>query len=126
MKVKTERVNSELKRQISQIIAEDVKDPRLGDAMVSVTKVYVTPDLKYAKAYLSIFEPDEEKKKTAFDVVSGCAAFIRARLKDSMNIRLVPEIRFLMDDSVDYSIKIDGLIKKMHEESPYSDSSEEK
>ena len=121
MKVKTERVNSELKRQISKIIAEDIKDPRLGKALVGVTKVYTTPDLKYAKVYLSVFASSDEERQEAFVTVCRSAAFIRARLKDSLNIRLVPELRFLQDDSVDYSIKIDGLIAKMHEVSPYSE-----
>ena len=126
MKIKTERVNSELKRQISKVIAEDIKDPRMGGALVGVTKVYVTPDLKYAKVYLSIYAASDEEKKAAFDTVCRSSAFIRARLKDEVNIRLLPELRFLLDDSVDYSIKIDSLIAKMHEESPYSEDTEEK
>ncbi len=126
MKIKTERVNSELKRQISKVIAEDIKDPRMGNALVGVTKVYVTPDLKYAKVYLSIYASTEEERKDAFDTVCRSATFIRARLKDEVNVRLLPELRFLLDDSVDYSIKIDSLIAKMHEESPYSEDPEEK
>ena len=126
MKIKTERVNSELKRQISKVIAEDIKDPRMGSALVGVTKVYVTPDLKYAKVYLSIYAPTDEDRKQAFETVCRSSAFIRARLKDEVNIRLLPELRFLLDDSVDYSIKIDSLIAKMHEESPYSEDPEEK
>lgn len=50
-----ERVNAELAKQITKVIAEDIKDPRLKDAIVGVTKVYTTPDLKYAKVYLSIY-----------------------------------------------------------------------
>lgn len=125
MKIKSERVNSELKKQITKVIAEDVKDPRLGKALVGVTKVYSTPDLKYAKVYLSVYAPSEEERKEAFDTVCRCAAFIRARLKDVVNIRLMPELKFLLDDSVDYSIKIDGLIDKMHRESPYSEDGEQ-
>lgn len=125
MKVKSERVNSELKKQISKVIAEDIKDPRLGKALVGVTKVYTTPDLKYAKVYLSIYASSEEEKTEAYHTVCRSAAFIRARLKDAVNIRLLPEFKFLIDDSVDYSVKIEGLIAKMHEESPYSAQSEE-
>lgn len=125
MKIKTERVNSELQRKISKVIAEDIKDPRMGSALVGVTKVYTTPDLKYAKVYLSVFAESDEERKAAFDTVCRSATFIRARLKDEVNIRLLPELRFLLDDSVDYSIKIDGLIAKMHEESPYSEDTEE-
>ena len=122
MKIKLERIDSELKKQIPRIISEDIKDPRLGDALVSVTKAYVTPDLKYAKVYLSIYAPSEEQVSAAFDTVSRSGGFIRARLKEAMNVRLVPELRFILDDSVDYSIKIEGLLAKIHEQ----DSSEDK
>lgn len=125
MKIKSERVNSELKKQITKVIAEDVKDPRLGSALVGVTKVYTTPDLKYAKVYLSVYATSEEERKAAFDTVCRSGAFIRARLKDVVNIRLMPELKFLLDDSVDYSVKIDELIDKMHRESPYSEDDEQ-
>ncbi len=121
MKIKMERVNSELKKQISHIIAEEIKDPRMGKAMVGVTKVYTTPDLKYAKVYLSVYSQSEEERTEALHTVCRSAAFIRARLKDEVNIRLVPELKFLLDDSVDYSVKIEELIDKMHKESPYSE-----
>lgn len=124
MKIKTERVNSELQKKISQVIAEDIKDPRLGSALIGVTKVYTTPDLKYAKVYLSVYAASDEERTEAFHTVCRSAAFIRARLKDELNIRLLPELKFLLDDSVDYSIKIDGLIEKMHKEHPYSEDNQ--
>ena len=66
MKIKMERVNSELARQISKIIAEDVKDPRLHNAINGVTKHYTTPDLKYAKVYLSIYANSDEERQEAY------------------------------------------------------------
>lgn len=114
MKIKMERVNSELKRQITKVISEDIKDPRLGDALIGVTKVYTTPDLKYAKVYLSIYASDAEKVQEAYFTVCRSAAFIRNKLKDEVNIRLLPELKFLIDDSVDYSIKIEGLLKQIN------------
>lgn len=66
MKIKMERVNSELARQITKIIAEDVKDPRLHNAIIGVTKLYTTPDLKYAKVYLSIYASSEEERQEAY------------------------------------------------------------
>lgn len=127
MKIKTERINSELARQITEIIAGEIKDPRLSGAIVGVTKVYTTPDLKYAKVYLSIFANDEEKTKSAFDTICRSKVFIRNMLKDRVQIRLLPELNFIMDDSVEYSAKIEQLIQQIHanDASPAPQSSED-
>lgn len=113
MKIKTERVNSELARQITKIIAEDIKDPRMGDSIVGVTKVYTTPDLKYAKVYLSIYAKDKEQIQETYYTICRSKTFIRNMLKDAVDVRLLPELNFLIDDSVDYSIKIEGLLEKI-------------
>ncbi len=115
MKVKMERVNKELAKQITKIIAEDVKDPRLGKAIIGVTKVYTTPDLKYAKVYLSIYAQTGEEIQEAYFTVCRSKTFIRNKLKELMNVRLLPELNFLIDDSVDYSIKIEGLLQQIKE-----------
>lgn len=116
MKIKMERVNAELAKQITKVIAENVKDPRLGNAIVGVTKVYTTPDLKYAKVYLSIYADSKEKVEEAYYTICRSRNFIRNMLKDSVQIRLLPELNFLIDDSVDYSIKIDGLLNQIKKE----------
>lgn len=113
MKIKMERINSELAKQIAKIISEDIKDPRLGDALIGVTKVYTTPDLKYAKAYLSIYAPNADAVKEAYMTVCRSKAFIRARLKESVKMRLIPEITYYIDDSVDYGNKIDEILAQI-------------
>ena len=113
MKIKTERVNSELQRQIAKIIANDIKDPRLGNCIVSVTKVSTTPDLKYAKVYLSVYATTEEERISALDTVKRSRTFIRNMLKDAVQIRLLPELNFILDTSVDYGMKIDSLLAKI-------------
>lgn len=115
MKIKMERVNAELAKQITKVIADDVKDPRLGDAIIGVTKVYTTPDLKYAKVYLSIYASSKDKIEEAYHTVCRSKTFIRNKLKDAVQIRLLPELNFLIDDSVDYSIKIDGILAQIKE-----------
>lgn len=114
MKIKTERVNSELARQISRIIANEIKDPRLGECLVGVTRVSTTPDLKYAKVYLSVFASDAARREEAFSVISHSKGFIRNRLKDAVQIRLLPELTFLIDDSVDYGMKIENLLAQIN------------
>ncbi len=113
MKIKIERVNSELQKQIAAVIAHDLKDPRLGSGIVSVTKVSVTPDLKYAKVYLSVYAASEEERSAAFETVRRSRTFIRNRLKDLVQIRLLPELNFVSDTSVDYGMKIDSLLAKL-------------
>ena len=128
MKIKMERVNSELARQITKIIAEDVKDPRLHNAIVGVTKLYTTPDLKYAKVYLSIYAANDEERQDAYYTICRSKTFIRNMLKDSVQIRLLPELNFIIDDSVDYSIKIDEIlnkIKKQDEQRTIANTDEE-
>ena len=128
MKIKMERVNSELARQITKIIAEDVKDPRLHNAIVGVTKLYTTPDLKYATVYLSIYAADDEERQEAYYTICRSKTFIRNMLKDSVQIRLLPELNFIIDDSVDYSIKIDEIlnkIKKQDEQRTIANTDEE-
>ena len=113
MKIKFERINSELKKQIAKVIACDLKDPRLNNGIVSVTKVSVTPDLKYAKVYLSVYADNEEARKEAFDTVCRSKTFIRNMLKNAVQIRLLPELNFVMETSVDYGIKIDKLLSQI-------------
>lgn len=128
MKIKMERVNSELARQITKIIDEDVKDPRLHNAIVGVTKLYTTPDLKYAKVYLSIYAANDEERQEAYYTICRSKTFIRNMLKDSVQIRLLPELNFIIDDSVDYSIKIDEIlnkIKKQDEQRTIANTDEE-
>jgi ribosome-binding factor A len=113
VKIKNERINSELSKQITEIIANEVKDPRMGDAIVSVTKTSVTPDLRFAKVYLSVFSKNRDNIRTAFETVVRSRVFIRNRLKECVRMRLVPELDFRIDDSVDYGMKIEQILSKI-------------
>lgn len=113
MKVKNERINSELSKQITEIIANEIKDPRMGDAIVSVTKTNVTPDLKFAKVYLSIYSLNKDNIQSAFETVVRSKSFIRSRLKECVRMRLVPDLNFKIDDSVDYGMKIEKILSQI-------------
>ena len=112
--IKYSRMNGEVQREISKIIARDIKDPRINP-MTSVVSVDVTPDLKYAKVYVSVLGNDEEKEKTRRGLASA-SSHIRSLLAKSLNLRNTPELTFLIDDSIEYGInmskKIDELIEK--------------
>ena len=105
------RINEEVKKEISDIIRNDVKDPRLT-AMVSVTQVKVTKDLRYAKVYVSVFGKDEEEKEVSFDALKNSSGYIRREIGHRINLRYTPEIIFEIDNSIEQGMHIDYLIAK--------------
>lgn len=108
------RINEEVKREISVLIREDIKDPRLT-AMISVTAVKVTKDLRYAKVYVSIFAKNEEEKMSNFEALKSASGFVRREIAQRVNLRHNPQIIFELDDSIDYGMKIESLIEKTKE-----------
>ncbi|AKN29472.1 ribosome-binding factor A [Clostridium carboxidivorans P7] len=112
-KYRSGRINEEMKREISTIIQNDIKDPRLS-AMISVTKVDVTKDLRYAKVYVSIFG-DEESKNSTFEALKGSAGFIRREIGHKINLRYTPEILIELDNTIEQGMHIDALLHKIKE-----------
>ena len=112
--VKNTRVNGEVQRELSSIIQNEIKDPRIP-VMTSVVKVEVAPDLKTCKAYISVMG-DEETKKGAIEGLKSAEGFIKNRIAKVINLRNTPEIRFILDESIEYGInmmqKIDELSKE--------------
>lgn len=104
------RVNEELMKAISHIITYELKNPDVT-GMVSVTKVKVTPDLKYAKVYVSILNP-----KSVEETMKGLkesAGFIRSQVAKTVNLRITPELVFEYDDSIEHGEKIDNILKQI-------------
>jgi ribosome-binding factor A len=108
------RINDEIQKELSQIIRADLKDPRVG-VITSVLKVDTTNDLKYCKVYVSILG-DDEKKQEVMDVLKGATGFIRSLIANRINLRVTPEFTFILDDSLEYSFKIDKIIKDINKE----------
>lgn len=113
--MKIERVNSELAKQIAYVINNELKDPRITVNMITVTKVKTTPDLKYAKVYLSFFTDDEKMTKESLATIQSASGFIRNQLKDRVQVRLLPEFTFVVDDSIQYGMKIEKILKEIKE-----------
>lgn len=105
------RINEEVKKEISALIRNDIKDPRLT-AMISVTTVKVTKDLRYAKVYVSIFTNTEEEKNENLEALRNAAGFVRKEIGHRINLRYTPQIIFELDDSIDYGMHIDSLIER--------------
>lgn len=110
MKIKFERINSELRKQISLVIGSEMKDPRVSERIVGVTKVSVTPDLRFAKVYLSVFGEDREE---IFSVIKSSAGFIRARLRERVDMRLVPELHFVLDNTEQRAAGIEKILAEL-------------
>lgn len=107
------RVEEEIKKELSQIINYELKNPD-ATGMISVTKVKVTPDLKYAKVYVSILN-SKNIKKTMLGLKES-SGFMRSRLASTVNLRITPELVFEYDDSILQGEKIDAILKKLKEE----------
>lgn len=113
MKVKrTERLNSELRKLIYDVIKNKLMLPDVTE-MFTVTEVDCAPDLKTAKVYISVYSTDEEKRKKTFDAIRVVSPEIRRELCHEMRIRTVPELRFYEDGAFAYGNKIDTILSTL-------------
>ena len=101
------RINSEVLRELSNIIRKDIKDPRINP-MTSVVSVDVAPDLKTCKAYISVLGDEQSQKDTLAGLVSA-EGYIRRQLARTVNLRNTPEIKFVIDQSIEYGVKMSKL-----------------
>ena len=118
--VKIERVNSLLEKEISTILMMEVKDPDIR--FVTVTKVSTTNDLSYAKVYVTVMRDD--KKEETLKALKDAKGFIRKELMDRVELRHIPELQFVYDDSIAYGQKIESIIDELHEEEKKDESNE--
>lgn len=109
--IRGERLAGEFQKEIYAVISGKLKSkyPELS-AIISVTEADIAPDLKCAKIYISIYDPDEARAETSFGIIKENAGFIRHELAKVMRIRTVPELRFVKDGSMEYGEKIDKII----------------
>jgi len=106
-----ERVNSLIRQEISELLQRQVKDPRLGN-FITVTEVVTSPDLKYAKVFISYIGNEEERKET-LSVLTAAAGFFRRELIKRLTIRNIPELSFHWDDSIERGSRILKLIDEV-------------
>ena len=112
-KPRVKRVEAELKDEVSRIIHNDLKDPRLG--FITVMKVKLTPDLRSAKIYYSVLG-DEKSKKSSKIGFKQAKGYIRKLIAQRLRLRFTPEISFSLDDTSEYVQKIEDIIDKIHKE----------
>ncbi len=107
-----DRISGEIKKEISRIIREDVKDPRIGQ-MASILRVDLSGDLRHAKIYVSILG-DEQEREATMEGLSRAAGFIRKELGRALTIRYTPELNFILDTSIEYSVDISKKIREVN------------
>ena len=109
--IKNTRVNAEVQHELANLIREGIKDPRIHP-MTSVTGVEVAPDLKTCRAYISVLGDDEAKKNTIAGL-KNAEGYIRRQLAKSINLRNTPEIRFILDESIEDGVTMSKLIDQV-------------
>lgn len=106
------KVSSLIKEELSLIFLHKIQDSRFG--IITITSVKLSPDLKHARVYLSVY--DKEKRTAVLEKVNEVKGMIRSQLAGRIQIRFVPELDFYIDDTLDYVEKMEGIFKKIHDE----------
>ena len=109
--VKNTLINGELLKELSNIIRSEIKDPRINP-MTSVVSVEVAPDLKTCKAYISVLG-DEKSQQDTIAGLKSAEGYIRRELARTVNLRNTPEIKFILDQSIEYGINMSKLIDEV-------------
>ncbi len=103
-------INEEIQKELSSLL-RTVKDPRVQDVMISITRVETTPDLRYTKVYVSFLQ--EDKAKEAMAGLKSAAGYLRRQLGTNLRLRYSPEIVWSLDDSITYGARMLGLINAL-------------
>lgn len=118
IRIRPERVAEQLRMDVADILQNDLKDPRLG--LVTCTRVDLTGDLRHAKLYVSVLG-EESAKNSSMEALESATGYVRRQLSKRLALRVSPEIVFVFDPSVEYSIRLEGLIEETKERSPSED-----
>ena len=102
------KIDEELRKEISSIISMELKNPHLT-GLISVTKIKTTPDLKYARVYVTMI--NEKSKKENLSILKKSSGYIRSAIAKKINLRNTPELIFEFDDSLEYGSRIDEILK---------------
>lgn len=105
------RIDEQIKKEVSQIISQELRDPHIT-GLVSVTMVKTTPDLRYARVFVSMLNCKSQKENLA--TLKKSSGHIRSLLAKRINLRITPELVFEFDESIEYGSKIDQILKEIN------------
>ena len=112
MSIKVERIENMLVKEISNVISNEINNPDIG--FISITAVRTSSDLDFARVYFTLFNLD--KKESTEKALNQASSYIRKILSDTVELRHVPQLKFIYDESLDYSNKIESIIEKINED----------
>ena len=113
MSQRPERVQEALRQEISRIVQNEIKDPRLG--FTTITGVELTKDLRYAKIYFSVLG-EEKEKRLALKGLNSAKGYIKGLISDRIKLRFMPQIEFKIDETLEHTKKIYDLLDKLKKE----------
>lgn len=122
MRIRPERVAHMMRREIADILENRLRDPRLG-SMVSITDVEVTQDLSFARVFVSTLQTGPEREQL-LETLRAAAGFVRHELRPRLGLREVPEVRFVIDESIERGARVDEILRKIERGEPIGDEEE--
>lgn len=122
-RARPERVGELIKQEIASMLVKGLKDPRLG--FVSVMEVKMSPDLRYANVYVSLFG-DEKEKKSSLIALQNSSGWIRRNIGKTIRLRVTPEVRFFEDTTLDNVYHLEEVFQQLHEKDGVCDDEEPK
>ena len=117
------RVAEQIQRFLSARLITELRDPRLGFA--TVTGVEVSPDLKSARVFVTVLDPDPSKRQSSLDALNHAAGHFRHEMGREIRLRYTPSLRFEEDTSIERADRIERLIRTIHDEDPHETHEEE-
>lgn len=117
------RINEEVKKAISEIVRE-MKDPRIS-SMTTIMSAEVTNDLKQAKVRVSVYDPDDAVREASVAALNKAAGFIRHELGRRIDIRALPQLKFILDNSIEYSVHIAKILNDLNKDKKDREEQEE-
>ncbi|MBU9722700.1 MULTISPECIES: 30S ribosome-binding factor RbfA [Bacillaceae] len=111
--VRANRVGEQIKKELTDIIQREIKDPRIG--FITVTAVEVTGDLQQATAYITVYGEDDQRSKT-LEGLRKAKGFIRSEIGKRIQLRKTPELEFKFDESIERGNRIEELLRKLNED----------
>ncbi len=121
MGVRSEKVRVQLKRELSRILQEDLKDPRIGFA--TIMRIDLTGDLRHARIYFSVLG-DEKAKVSSIEGIESASGYIRRLIGERLKLKYVPELSFKLDRSIEYSINLEKTFERLKNEHKNSEDSD--
>jgi ribosome-binding factor A len=116
---RSERVSSQIQKELALVLQRGIKDPRLG--FVTVNEVNVSRDLAVAKVYVTVLNADQQQIQENIEILNEAAPYLRREVATRMKMRHMPELRFYYDDSIDTGMRVEALLKGLEREKPLQD-----